>query len=286
MVTYSEYAKNLKKGLIFAGCSFTWGQGLYYYSGLPTVVEQPEFKFNPKFLKYTHIRYAELYRYPRLVANKLDSFEIVHPVNGGSNLSAVRFWKDALFFHTGMLDSNMVYNIDPKEISILVFQLTQPHRCGEDLFNCGYSLSYCDSLEPGNRHKLKQFMQSKKLDTIDDFVNYYIEKSISTVIDFLVSCENVGIKTLVLTWPRENIPFVKKNKFLNERYITLHYKNKIFYSIEDLMEENKHLIIKYDFQNLTKPKTDHHPSKECHQVIANSIIDYMERKKIYSNRLE
>lgn len=282
MVTYSDYAKNSKKGIIFAGCSFTWGQGLYYYSGLPNVIHQPEFKFDPNLLKYTHIRYAELYRYPRLVANKLDSFEIVHPVNGGSNISAVSFWKDALFYHTGMLDSSTVYNIDSEEISIIVFQLTQPHRCTEDLFDSGYVLSYCDSLEPGNRHKLQKFMQSKKLDTINDFVNYYVEKSITTVKEFLVSCENVGIKTLILTWPNENLPFIKKDVFLSKRYIPLKYKNKIFYSIEELIDEHKYLMIKYDFENLQIPKIDHHPSKKCHEIIADSIIDYMERKKIYA----
>lgn len=29
------------KGLIFAGCSFTWGQGLNYYNNFPTNVEMP-----------------------------------------------------------------------------------------------------------------------------------------------------------------------------------------------------------------------------------------------------
>ena len=27
------------KGLVFGGCSFTWGQGLYYYSDLPRLKE-------------------------------------------------------------------------------------------------------------------------------------------------------------------------------------------------------------------------------------------------------
>ena len=29
------------KGIIFAGCSFTWGQGLYYYSNMETLKEPP-----------------------------------------------------------------------------------------------------------------------------------------------------------------------------------------------------------------------------------------------------
>ena len=29
------------KGMVFAGCSFTWGQGLYYYSGMDTLQEPP-----------------------------------------------------------------------------------------------------------------------------------------------------------------------------------------------------------------------------------------------------
>ena len=27
------------KGILFGGCSFTWGQGLYFYSNLPNLYE-------------------------------------------------------------------------------------------------------------------------------------------------------------------------------------------------------------------------------------------------------
>ena len=65
------------KGLIFAGCSFTWGQGLYYYSGLDTLVEPAPDCYDAKLVTDAHKKYMETLRYPRLVANHFKTFEIV-----------------------------------------------------------------------------------------------------------------------------------------------------------------------------------------------------------------
>ena len=50
------------KGIIFAGCSFTWGQGLYYYSTMKNVVNQGN-QFTPNLLTDAHIRYKNIFRY-------------------------------------------------------------------------------------------------------------------------------------------------------------------------------------------------------------------------------
>ena len=48
------------KGIIFAGCSFTWGQGLYFYSDLPRQ-KYPlnEFTFNREELTDAHLRFKD-----------------------------------------------------------------------------------------------------------------------------------------------------------------------------------------------------------------------------------
>ena len=53
-----EFKENAKvgKGMIFAGCSFTWGQGLYYYSNLSTLKEPPPDCYDSKLLTGSHIR--------------------------------------------------------------------------------------------------------------------------------------------------------------------------------------------------------------------------------------
>jgi hypothetical protein len=57
------------KGIIFAGCSFTWGQGLYFYSDLPNVIPQSDNDFHPSKVTDAHVKYKDTLRYPRLVAN-------------------------------------------------------------------------------------------------------------------------------------------------------------------------------------------------------------------------
>ena len=79
------------KGLIFAGCSFTWGQGLYYYSGLDTLVEPEPDSYDANLLTDAHKRYMETLRYPRLVANHFNTFEVVSNQNGGSEETSIDF---------------------------------------------------------------------------------------------------------------------------------------------------------------------------------------------------
>ena len=68
---------NVKKGMVFAGCSFTWGQGLYFYSNMPNL-DYENANFYPSCkITDAHIRYKDAIRFPRLVANHFETFEIV-----------------------------------------------------------------------------------------------------------------------------------------------------------------------------------------------------------------
>ena len=44
-------------------------------------------------------------------------------------------------------------------------------------------------------------------------------------------------------------------------------------SISDLINGNKNMTISNDYMTFKNPILDHHPSKLCHQVIANNIIE-------------
>ena len=84
----------VSKGMVFAGCSFTWGQGLYYYSNLSTLREPLPDHYDSSLVTSSHIEYMRTIRYPRLVSNYFNTFEYVHPNNGGSNHSAIAWWDD------------------------------------------------------------------------------------------------------------------------------------------------------------------------------------------------
>ena len=82
------------KGMLFGGCSYTWGQGLYFYSDLPDL-------YNPKniheFLGHkvtnAQIEFKNTIRYARLVSNHFNTFEIVKIDNGGSDDETFNFFR-------------------------------------------------------------------------------------------------------------------------------------------------------------------------------------------------
>ena len=65
----------MKKGIVFAGCSFTWGQGLYYYSKMETLKEPAPEQYEHKLVTDAHKRFMATLRFPRLVANHFKTFE-------------------------------------------------------------------------------------------------------------------------------------------------------------------------------------------------------------------
>ena len=64
-------------GIVFLGCSFTWGQGLYFYSGLDTLkLPDNEYMFNQNEVTHAHIMYKNKFRFARLVADEFKTFEL------------------------------------------------------------------------------------------------------------------------------------------------------------------------------------------------------------------
>ena len=55
------------------GCSFTWGQGLWYYSYSPTVIEDKPYQFNPSLLNESHHKFKDSRRFARLVADHFEN---------------------------------------------------------------------------------------------------------------------------------------------------------------------------------------------------------------------
>jgi hypothetical protein len=43
------------------------------------------------------------------------------------------------------------------------------------------------------------------------------------------------------------------------------------------MGKHTHLTINSDYDNFENPPKDHHPSKECHEIIANSVINSIQK---------
>jgi len=232
-------------GLIFVGCSFTWGQGLYFYSNLPRLIQcdDPHY-WDSTWLSQAQIHYKNACRFPRLVANYFETFEIAVSENGGNNDTSLEFIIKIL---------NSSRYID-KDLSYVIFQITRVTRDDHA------ELSFAE-------------LQSKysNLDlTVDDALYKITLENIEII---LRRCENRGIKPLILTWPSDIVPYIEQNKWFKDRLITFNYENQNFTSLEDLMNSDDKFTINTDRENLKKFYNDRHPSKSCHRVIADNIIE-------------
>ena len=94
---------------------------------------------------------------------------------------------------------------------------------------------------------------------------------------------NSPLSQPVVSITNENdiVNYLKNDDFLSIRFIDLNYNGVSYSSIKDLQENNKNMVIKTDFDSFgNNPPLDHHPSKLCHQVIAENIIKNIEKDLI------
>jgi hypothetical protein len=268
------------KGIVFAGCSFTWGQGLYYYSNLPSLEgkEPPPDCWFSRLVTHSHLRYMEAVRYPRIVANHFKTWELVVDGNGGSNQSIVKYWEDRLTdSEPNNIENSVNYNYN--DISYLVFQLTQYQR---DNFVFEYNGKRYDvPMHELNGEPLTTIFLNwlaSKGDTWENWEHWYIMNNINNVSNFLKKIESKGIKVIVMAWEDTYINQVKTDQWIKDRLIKFNYNGKEYETISQMMRANRELEIKHDVANFIETPKDHHPSLKCHQVMADHVIQAIENQ--------
>lgn len=273
------------KGIAFAGCSFTWGQGLWYYSNLTSLQEQELNSYDPNKVYFSHEKFAHRKRFPRLVADYFDTFEIVRYHNGGSLDAIVDFWTEQAFA-TGDerclgREKNPAFRAyDPADIDFFILQCTQWTRTNTSITIGNETLGPVELWKILNEHPaaLKKYLEQENI-TLDQFLQSCRYKDVMTYKNLLMHIESLGIKTLIMTWPEELVKFIGNDPWLNERMIKFDYLGDTYNSIEKLIDRNPGMTIDTDFQNFEIPPTDNHPSMLCHRVIAASVIDSIKERK-------
>jgi hypothetical protein len=285
----SKDTARITKGIIFAGCSFTWGQGLYYYSNLSTLREPLPDHYDEKLLTPSHKRYMESVRYPRLVANHFKTFEHVHPNNGGSNQGAVHWWKNCLTNRDpgAWYGGHNIPPIEYEEVSHLVFQLTQWQRDNFFMEVNGEKHEIPFHMARGDDRFKEMFLTwvDQKGLTVDQWIDQYIRDGLDNVKSLLAQCEEHGIKTMLFSWPDDYPALINEDPWLKERFLTFDYKGVNYDSIQNLMSPgamhskgyNPELTVKWDEEQFEVTPKDHHPSVTCHQVMAENIIKRIEK---------
>lgn len=264
------------KGLIFAGCSFTWGQGLYYYSKLDTLVEPEPNSYDAKLVTDAHKRYMETIRYPRIVASHFKTWEVVSKQNGGSEETSLSFIKRSLGLHDGFeFLVNDIFSFS--EIEYVIIQTSQPNRNGFYYQLNGENKKF-NFNDRETRGEFYEWLVEHKRVSIDEWMLEHTKDYFEKIKNLMVFLESNGIKTRILSWEPDYIDLIQSDIWTFNRFIPMEYRGKRYNSIRELMDEHRHLSIDLDYDNFENPPKDHHPSKECHEVIAQSIIKNMEEE--------
>lgn len=268
------------KGIIFAGCSFTWGEGLELYSNYPSVnvksIKRYSYNFPDLgyFMPKSHLKFIESNRFSRLVSQHFGTFDLVTEKNGGNH--------DTMLTH--IKKSLLDYGDD---VGLIVVQLTEYLR-GIKLEN--------DS-EKDLVRMVEDYYSVKSGDTDSDRIYYHdiIESKIegdpqeylksigkSKLNKFISDLENIHTETnipilFIGSWLDSSLPI--ENKFYDENLLTINYKDKEYKTISDLLSDhNDELII----ANELKWSNNWHPNLKFQKVIAKNIINYIEKNNMFS----
>lgn len=275
------------KGMIFAGCSFTWGQGLYYYSNMPTLKEPSANCYDPDLVEATHIKYMESVRFPRLVANHFNTYELCQPWNGGASYSIHDWWQRCFMNKDDPEKNKGNHPVNPptynyEDISHVFYQFTQWHRAHSPaMLGRPHPSAHCDVLQDP---KFVEWLIDNNL-TVDQYIDQSKRKDIQDAKEFLQTFADRGIKVYVMSWPMDITDYIEQDDWLRNRIIKFNYDGIIYPSIEHMMEikgnqqiVNPELTIYRDTEEFDETPQDMHPSKLCHRVIADNIIKHLERE--------
>jgi hypothetical protein len=278
------------KGILFAGDSFTWGEGLHLYSDLPDV-HYNEVGFNNKRYTPAHKDWINANRFSRRVANHFETFDLVRYNNGGDNGEIFHFIDNIeTEYQRRYVDAqttpHRMFTYKLNDFDYIIIQLTDIFR--ERILLPNGELCNIRSVEHMKTTGFNEYLKDNFDNNLDNFISYYLEKFSKDLEYRIKNYENLGIKKcFIITWHIDILPFIKNNLFLNERLITFDLGDTIAESIWDLQSLYK-IPTKYPEMTISQDPyflkknivtTNGHTSLTAHKLMANSIIKKIEENE-------
>lgn len=280
----------MKKSIIAVGDSFTFGEGLQYFSNLPSVIFPDTHYYDPKYINATQHKFIEKNRYIQQVADTIGTTTITRSRNGGSHRQIEDYLEMILpinnlkKYELQDIMEHYKYEIDLNlrettarldEISHVIIQTTNPMR---DDFEFERN---------GNKYNTKNFKQDReKCPIFKEFMEYAIENFagyngleeyvfklfLDRITDRCKIYEAAGIKIMLLLWQNENNKVALEHEYFKDKIVKIYYGGNEYTSIREWQLKNPKFFIKNSFRHIQKCKNDDHPTLEGHSVIAESII--------------
>jgi hypothetical protein len=273
---------NEMKGILFGGCSFTWGQGLYYYSDLENLPFNCGYGFPYDRITQSMVDYKNSIRFSRLVSQHFETFEVCKK-DEGSLLGNGGSEDETFVFFDYIFDVEKKYKY--QDFSHIIIQLTNTFR-SDFYFNLD-GINYKTKIHENNlynnvkkdiiiKDKLEKFCEINNF-TFEDVENIHINNQYNKLKENVLFYLERGIKVKILNWTGDLLKKTKHDNFFDDKNIELNFNGKSYDTLLELMDVNKDLTIKNDLlKKYSIFCEDVHPSKECHQIIANSIIKSIE----------
>jgi hypothetical protein len=270
------------KGIIFAGCSFTWGQGLEYYSDLN---DKTFVQFNgwPGITRISHFEYIKNNRFAKKVSTHFNTFDVCRYQNGGSEDASIKFVLDILNENV----DKKVNEFQKDDFSYLIFQTSEPTRNTYTYMdyelNVEKEISIKDFIDDTRNPKycsFYEYIERNFSNNFELFYNHFLETTFNKIKELFRLCDIVGIKCFIINWRYDYISLIERN-YMVDKLITIDYNNKNYKCIFDLMQHN---LEKFDISadiNIPENK-DNHPTPFAHKIIADSIIKKIEEYEQYT----
>lgn len=285
---------------VFAGCSFTWGQGLWSYAPtkwyVPTCDEYTE-ENAPIPPSADEFRIEN--RFAGLVAKEISwSPAIVKRWNGGTDEESIRFIREVKENHVSE-HSLLTMNLPWENVEWVIFQTTQCYRTPFFFFhkNQEYAIrsnpeldgfSICDRITRDENdnptyHELPNYdifleWLVDNNHTPEDFISLHTKQIVNNIESLFRELEEEGKNVYILSWTDEYLYEIKKRNYFDDKFVRIEYNDKEYDCIETLMDENKETQIRFDNTRLHYCGGDAHPSLNLHRSIANSIIKKVKEK--------
>jgi hypothetical protein len=112
--------------------------------------------------------------------------------------------------------------------------------------------------------------------TFDDCYDEFLNQQYERLKKELMFYESKGIKSKIVLWFDDLFEHIKNDEFLKDKIVMFKYDNKDILTIKELQDTYPEMLIMSDPYFKHKKFNDAHPSKLCHQTIANGIIKSIE----------
>ena len=300
----------MEKYIIFSGCSFTWGQGLWMYADesvghLPTAINWTSGKED---ISVENQDIRKEYRFAEKVCNDLgDYYPLIKVYNGGTDVESVNFIDGVFREHSLQTSETSLWELNTtlENVDYIILQTTQVYRSRFLFKKDGKQYVLYSDPDFRNLTKVEEVLSTSNPNqdywhfkeipngedffinwlidnnyTIDDFKQLQIKAVTNDIENCLKKYHNLGKKVFLLSWTNEFLQEIINRPFLKDIFIPLYYKDKIYSNIGALQLHEKNMRIDNDINIKRDTGFDEHPSKEAHEIIYKSIMNKIKNEKV------